>query len=531
MPLLFPNVSTLGITRDTRFTDAGFQYGTAKKLAIAGTINDLANGFGISGVWTGQQGVLNTIANDRNYQDLYINGVSFGSGRIESITFDAGRDVSIKGYQATISVYDSGNLFNLTGTYYGGIDTSNLQYVQTFNENHAFERKVNGGYSYSHDANVQFTSGVGQLNAIGAAQSFVRSIFTGANLGFAFYSGYTNKQGKRYFTESYNLIDNTCAFRESFDFDTDSGNYSAVNTRNITMDERGIITATENGTIHGIENPNYQNALSAIGGEMAGAYTRCASAAALYFPTSAALISAPITQGRLIDIFNNNVTYNVTFDNSPINLLTYFWDYTQQASQKDGVGTVVEAGTVVGRGSNTSTAFTNARLGFNTVLAGIAGRVNTIFASTFSPTTNYLESKQQSFAPVQGQCGYSYAYSNDPTLIANNGVRRLEMSIENNAPVYSYNKINIFNKKEIIQNNYQSTVGSANVSARVEGDKSAVFSTLLASAKNGINANLPQGNDRYLAGYSYSYNQNANSLTASALWNFNQVAQPTTSPP
>src|SRR5262245_21756633 len=118
MSLNFPNVNVLGLSQDSRFFDAGFQYASFRRLSIAGTVNDLAATFGITGTWSGAEGMLNTILYNQNYQSLTINGVDFGSGRIENMSFDPGLDVKLKGYTADILVYDSGNLFNFTGLYY-----------------------------------------------------------------------------------------------------------------------------------------------------------------------------------------------------------------------------------------------------------------------------------------------------------------------------------------------------------------------------------------------------------------------------
>ena len=82
MPLNFPNVSVLGVDHNLRFFDAGFQYASSKRLSIGGSMLDLIVGFGITGIWTGEEGVLATIRNNQNYQALILNGVNFGSGRI-----------------------------------------------------------------------------------------------------------------------------------------------------------------------------------------------------------------------------------------------------------------------------------------------------------------------------------------------------------------------------------------------------------------------------------------------------------------
>lgn len=530
MSLNFPNVSVLGLSQDSRFFGAGFQYASFRKLNIAGTVNDLAASFGITGVWSGQEGLLETVRNNHDYQSLTLNGVDFGSGRIESITFDAGLDVKAKNYQATITVFDSGNTFNLTGTYYSGLDISNFRYLQNFSENYSFEKKLNGGYGYTHNASIQFTSGVGQLNAIQSAQSVARTLFTGANIGFAFYSGFTNKQGKRYVTENYNLIDNSCSFQETFNFDNNNGNYSAIYTTSVALDEKGYVVATENGTIRGIENPNYQKALSAVDTEMTGSYYRCSGAANVYFPTGAILVTSPISQGRSIDIFNNTIGYTVVFDNSPINQRFYFWNYTLQAAKQDGVTTVTENGNVIGRGDNPTISFSNAQSGLNLIKLGIQGRCGGMFVGGFIPSTNYLANKQESYSPVQGQTSYSYEYSNDPTLIANAGIRRKTVTEEDNIPVYSYNKLGIFNFAEIIQNNYQSTQGASSITVNMEGDKSVGLSSFLSAAVTEINSRAPIGSDRYVGDANYTYNPNENTANVRLSWLYNQGASQSIAP-
>lgn len=530
MALNFPNVSVLGLTQNARFFDAGFLFSSTRRLTVAGVLLDLTNSFGITGIWTGQEGVLATIRNNPNYQPLVLNGVNFGSGRIESITFDPGIDVRTKTYQANITVFDSGNLFNFTGEYYSGINTSNFQYLQSFNETYSFDKKLNGGYSYTHDASMQFTSGVGSLYSIGAAQAVARTLFTGSNLGFAFYPGYTDKQGKRYVSEMYNLISNECAFRETFDFDNDNGNYSATQTVSVQLDEQGIVIATENGNIRGIENPNYQKALSAIGVEMTGSYYRCSGAVSYYFPTGALLLTSPVAQGRSIDIFNNNINYIVSFNNALNNKTGYFWDYTLEVSKQEGVSTVSEQGAVIGRGENSTISFQQAQAGFGLVQAGIAGRCGALFTGPYIPTTNYLASKQQSYSPVKGQVSYSYQYSNDPTLIANAGVRRKNVTIEDNDPVYIYNQLGILNYATILQQDRQATEGAQTVSVAVEGDKTVSLSTFLSSAMSTINSNQPAGTDVRVGNASYTYDVNQNAANVSLTWLYNRVTFPTSYP-
>jgi hypothetical protein len=527
MSLNFQNISTLSLQQQSRFFQAGFNYVNIKNISIAGFLTDLTNSFGITGIWTG---ISQTQIGAVDYQPLMINNVNFGSGRILSVSYSDGNDVRLKTYTANIEVLDSGNLFNFTGTYYNGVNLQNAQYLQQFDENWDFNKKPNGGYTYSHNASITFTTGVGNLNAIEAAKTLAKTLFTGANIGFAFYSGQTNKQGKRFFTESYNIIDKSCSFSESFDFDVNRGPYSSTRNHSVSIDEFGIVSANERGEIRGIENPNYQKALAALNGELTGSYYRCSGVAFSYFPTGAVLVSSPLSQSRSFDLFNNLLSYDVAYNNAPNNLETYFWDYTQEVSRNAGIGVVTENGTLLGRQSNPTLAFDAAKAGFVTVKTGIQTRATSLFASSFGAATNFLQSKNENYSPFNGTLSYSYQYSNDPALIANAGIRRKEVSISTNQTVYNFNKLNIFNYNQIAQDDKQSTVGTATINVSMQGDKSVALFQYLNAALTDINLNAPIGNERYVGDVNYSYNPNEGTVDASATWVYNRGANRTTYP-
>jgi len=521
MPLNFQNISTLSIQQQSRFFQAGFNYANTKSIRINGLLTDLTNSFGVTGIWTGID-TTNKAAID--YQPLLINGVNFGSGRIISITYDQGNDVRLKNYSASIEVLDSGNLFNLTGTNYNEINFSNAQYLQNFNENWSFNKKANGGYSSNHSASIQFTTGVGSLNAIESAKTLAKTLFTGSNLGFAFYSGYSNRQGKRFFTESYNLIDKKCSFSELFDFNSDNGRYSATRVHNVSLDAFGIVLTSEQGTINGIENINYQNALAALNTELTGTYYRCSGVSFNYFPTGALLINSPLSQSRSFDLFANNLSYEISYSNNPNNSGTYFWDYTQQITNSNGIGTVSENGTILGRGTNPTISFSAAQNGLIITKSGIFERITGVFISSFNSGQNFIQSKSESYNPLGGQTSYGYSFSNDPSLISNVGIRKKEIVVSDNTPVHSYNKLNIFNYKEIAQDDKQSTVGVSTVDVKMEGDKTVGLPDFLTLATTSINSRIPAGGNIYIGAANYTYDKNNNSVEASLAWIYNRSA-------
>ena len=162
--------------------------------------------------------------------------------------------------------------------------------------------------------------------------------------------------------------------------------------------------------------------------------------------------------------------------------------------------------------------------------AGIAARCTALFTGPYAPATNYLANKQQSFSPVKGQLTYSYQYSNDPTLVANAGVRRKNVTIENNNPVYIYNQLGILNTATILQADKQGSVGAQTISVGMEGDKTVTLPVFLTTAMSEINANQPVGQDVHIGDASYTYDVNQNTANVSLTWVYNNFTFPTSYP-
>lgn len=526
MALNFPNVTVLGLDQDSKFFDAGFNYSNSKRLTINGLVTDLTNGFGITGIWTGVDGILNIIKRNNNFDDLVLNGINFGSGRISNFTFATDRDVRTKQYTCEIEVQETGNLFNLTGTYYTGININNWQYLESFSESYAFQKQSNGGYSYNHSANIQFNSGVGNLNAIAAAKILAKSIFTGSALGFVFYSGYTSKFGKRFYDESYNLITNECRFEENFEFDSDSGTYSVVRTNQYEISENGVINVSENGTLAGLSRPTFDAAASALNTELSQAYGRCNNAFAIYAPAGAfPLLTTPLTQSRSFDLFNNNLTYGITFTNDITNSGSYTWDYTQEVTYTDGVAKMTEDGTVQGLAGSRDVAFTNAQAGYQIVKNSAVNRATDFYTNNVGPAFNFLETRSETFAPYQGNIRYNYAFSNESVLVGTNGIKRIEITTDDDRPIYLWGKFPILNNKVIVQDESNETAGQKGVSVNLIGERGVPLSVYLDNAKTQISPEIPTGNDPYINNAQYTFDPVNNTATVSVGWQYNKVAQ------
>lgn len=528
MSLTFPHASLLGLSQESRFFGAGFNYANQKRLTLNGLVTDLAETYGITGVWDGPQGVLATIANNTNFQPLVIGGVNFGSGRIQNLSFSPGIDVKTKAYTADLIVFDSGDLFNFTGYYYSGINTSGWQYLQTFSEDYAFTRKENGGYSYSHNANIRFNSGVGQLDAINAAKALAKSLFTGSNLGFAFYSGYTNVSGKRYHRESYDLIDSACAFEETFDFDSYLGGYSVTRTNQFQLELNGVANVSESAQIQGLQEPTYAGAMAAISTEITGAFDRCNSLFQLYASPDLAnpLNSQPTISNRAIDIFNGRAGYNLTYTNDISNSGSFTWDYTQTLSYSQGVSRLQEAGTVIGRGFHYTGAYGAALNGYSGV-KGTATSRSLAFYSGWVGQNNasspvFQESMSEQHSPVGATIGYDFGFSNEPVAFGTLGVKRINIARQDNQSVTANSEFAIFNNPIVLQNQKTVTAGDEAITLNLLGEIYVPLADYLTNAKDVYNTLVQtlsgytpeaDGYGYYIAGAHYAFRPNANTLT------------------
>lgn len=530
----FEDASILGINSENKFFGEAFRYQTVKSLSIQGAIYNLSNESGVAEIWSGISGIVES-SND--YDDILIRGISFGAGRIDSCKFTEGNDVRKKGYQIALTVWETGNLFNLTGKYYSGLNFSNANLIDRFSENFELSVDENETYKYQRNISCKFIAGSSVGNPIEMAVAFASGMFAiqpDFGLINQTFSGYGNEPARRLFKETYNAITNECAFTQSFTipaFLNSSGGFSAKYDYTLSTNDRSATTVQEHGFIQGLVYPYDDSAQSGFEAVISGAYERCNAK----FMRMTSGVYYPLNTNRLnlvqkINTFEGNIDYEVSYSND-IQLASgqpYSWEYVLKRAKRSCINYITEQGKVVGlsQDCNFLSRYANALSGFAIVQSGIGARVSGFMANFGVHSMREMENSEQQNI-FQGHIGYTAAFTDMLISTYVPGlIRKIETEVEDAPPVDLVNSFIAlgFNGQpgaQILQDAGIPTAGQRTVTTKVYGYLGVPRTVLLSGARSSLNSFQPTGyGDCYLTSAGYSIVLATNLLTAKATWAF-----------
>lgn len=174
MAINFENVNLLGISQTRNKFDSDITFSTTKSITISGNLIDLQNSEGVEKIFKEASDLIKipdssanndaSITND--IQEVFINGVSQGEGKIENFSID-GDQIQTAQYQATILINEAKNLqgaFNLTQNKSSNLsfssdwegESDDLKYLESFSENFSFDYVDNQELSMSHSIDCAF---------------------------------------------------------------------------------------------------------------------------------------------------------------------------------------------------------------------------------------------------------------------------------------------------------------------------------------------------------------------------------------
>lgn len=480
----FQNADLLSLSSSNIFLGDGiFRMGRVANLTIEGNVLDLTNAQGISGIFSGVQ---NLIDSSDDFQPIILNSIDFGSGKVNSWSFDAGTWVRSTRYSCQIQIFNSGNLYNMTGAYYSGLQSlfdnpaTCTPLIRDLTETFDFQVTRENEYSYDHQVSLSLYSGIGS-NPIQLAINIASGlIYSSPPFGFinSQWSGFYNATGKRYYTENYNLITNTINVGQRFKIIQNSGCYGIKLIHNCQTNEDGITNVIENAQIQGLCAPIYNSAVSGLQIELPRAFSRCSGVYDAYKPFSGYdLIADPISKNQTLNSFDGTINYSIEYTTNPFYFTGYYWEYTQSAQQNATIINVSEEGLVRGYGKlNTPEKFDKAKIGYDIVKIGILNRASGFYFDFVGYNLPlHILNRNESRSPYQGEISYSREFTDDPTFVDDPLVQRCSVVVNQTLPKHIFQSYNVLNTQELVQIGGNTELGQDQLQISLNTRRSGVF--------------------------------------------------------
>lgn len=523
MPLYFDQVELISYTHTPLFFGNDFRYAIEKEIVINGVLTNYSNASGISGLINKQE-LLFSRAND--YDNIILNNVSFGSGRISNIETEVSNLVRDSRYTYTLSVRESGNLFNAVSGYYSGINwDANTQLIDSFDESLSYEKDADGVQNYSHNISVVYGKQFPAATGINLGKIFAQNLFNSTVGLFPFLGQYNNlSQYKKLYAETYNLIDRGCGFSAFASIlPNNSGGYSYDLNYILTLGEDGYTSVVENCDIVGVFAPRAGWAESGYNKLITGSLNRVNQVFSGYAFSSVPLFGQYISLETTRNKFEGRISFSTEYSNNPIYQTGAIWEFENEVEKgRDGYVNVSERGNVRGYGRALKDKFTNSYKFFTgVVLPGVDSRLSGIYLD-FEEFPKSLKTINSSFTKneIGGEINYSIEKTDNNLYIDVSGMKKMETDISIQYPVHLFQSFDIFNYRQIEQTQNTSTQGTIDIALRLLGKRTSTVDDYLAVCRGVITPYGFYGEDNYLENLTYTINPLSNVFNINATYKF-----------
>jgi len=521
--------------------DRGFRYGSTVSMSINGYILNLSNGSGVIDVFNNCKLISDSLG---SYQDIIINNINYGAGKITSVNFNAGNWVKVTEYTATIEIVKQGDLQNFSGKEFSGDIISNIssgiEYLQNFSESYSAnyssnEDSVSGSHSIDIVMSTLFAG-----NKIDFAKNLATILFSKTfieNLAEITYLKPVENLRKDYYSENYNTINGSCGFKRNFSYSNTLDCYSKKRSISIDFGEDGITNVTESNSIKGecLSSTLFDSAQAGFSSEISGAFLRC-DAILNYYKTKFGIVNSLINKELERSVkrnkFTGEIDYSVTFTNDKRRKNLYTYEYVLDLSRsEDFIWNASESGSIKGDGTiGSDSKFNNALNGWASENSSIFSRIDSFYTSNVnikpSPSLLNLINKSTTYQPFDGIVSYSWSCTDDTTLDMGSDIRRKSIDVVVSEPVLIHNDFLIPGGAEryaIAQASRQSKQAEREIKGNLEIASSMVpfegknyfddCTTLADSNKGG-------GKDLYLESFSFSSDEIEQNVQFSAKYKY-----------
>jgi len=471
-------------------------------------------------IWTEMDNIRDGM---NNFQEVIVDGVSIGSGRVTNIGFPESRDPRKSLYEVTVETYSSGDFNSLVSNTFDNVnfDAEAIARALSIDESLTSQTDENGNTSFNRSLSISLINDERPPSGfIDVAKGVASGIIKGdpnLNNFYAAYPSYYENQGRRISSESYDSLNGSFSFSEKYLSSQNQDNYAVENSRTINLNTEGVLSYTDQGsiTLNRLPFTSYADdaynqikneVLSGASGILNDYYTGCP--AQLFLESSS----------RNTDLARGVIGFSFNLSNDPFSSGGFRVTQTNSIEYTNGVPTVSEQGTITtSQGDDGSGRLNNAVNHFRAnIEPDIYERAYGYYTgspldqncqcdeSGVQPSSNFvLKESSDSYSEYVGQFGYSRSHGIECSSVdSNNFVVTRERNIKDTThKVFLGRGVNV---GEIAQKQNQSSLVAESQSIMVQGKESGrAVQEYVDAAVSGLD--LPNG-VYYAEGLQYSFN-------------------------
>lgn len=502
----------------------------------------------ISGVFTATDQVANYIKS--GICGIYVNNVYLGLGRVTNLNFEESTDVRMRKFSASVEIpllagSGGSGYINNTGAFFSsqGENLINYftsptgRYIKNFSFSQSSQQVASGKYSFGKSANFSIDQGIYDEYSV-QPYDYARRLFGAIQRSYGneyvlapeYPNFYTTASGFTNTTQSFDILNNTYSYDESFVFQ-EGANYSWKYDHAIQYDG-SIITVDENGSIKStsISGDVFNPASTAwIGTVKNGIFSRCSGAYTgytgfLFYTGGCGLQNYPIRNSIVKNACAGTIDYAYSYSTSPFNNSGYSHSYSNSINYgEDGYIVISENGNFRALTNVNSTGLPTVINAYNSSKSSITGRISGLYTTSttggYNSYCDYLSGglksmgKTESYNEYAPEVSYAWTFTDNPSYHEDGVSFMTKGEYSDSKSLHSFNYFPILNDSIIAQSATQATRGQFSNSVSVFGKTGISIDSLVSKALTKIQK--PSGTDIYSSNYGYSFNNLTKNLSLS----------------
>jgi len=467
----------LGGIKKVVSTESSIPFKFIEEYTLEGLVIAFNNSTSATDIWTKVEALSQKIKTKMTDEiSININGTVFSNiYRITSINFQRpstpDQDVKSKNFSISferhVAVADS-----LLSTY----GVSNLEKIDSINFSITSEQNVNS-VIITKNLNVQYTT----IYDDNVCEESPSSIFSSINSIFTTYT-----KGRKYTSQTCDQRNKSLNIQEKVvTFDNTSQDFGEFLSYELSIQNNGVFTVTENGNIQSNNNSHKMSDLKAKAETLkSGAFTRCQNFSTIYYEKLNLIVASynynvqnlPISSNLSVDGSNMSATYSITYSNDPRNITDVIVNISEEVSSsvlKDEVKKV-QSGNILGMGvtdfESSNAKFSKAKAKYQSLYSSVLSAAKTLSNQTIlaHKYPSYLTNANVTFNMSQGSIDFNHTFVSNKTFDSKDtNFVSVSAEVVSRGPLHLINSFLIFGGstegKELIQDVSQGKVGEINL--------------------------------------------------------------------